>query len=157
MAVEKRSLFKQGDKPQRSTICKGRRISFFSGRVFNAIFGIRHDPNSYDRILGRVIDLQPIIEDVRITGIRILFRLCDYGRDESVIQHRDRRVHNRIFGPFDTVVQVTSTMKIDDPNTDEDPTFIPMGEGQNKYSMILNDRAPGQEDRFMKITFNIES
>lgn len=149
-----RSLFAQAKRPIWSTITQ-RHVSFFAGRVFAAKYGIRKAPNSYTNILGRLIDLQPMFESGKVRGVRLLFRLCEENSEGHVRQHHsDRNMKDLSLGPFDTVYQtpVTATVK----EAGEEIVF-PIGNFENTYAMICENRNPGEENRFLHISFRLET
>ena len=155
---ERRSLFKEADRPVRSTIVPTRKVSWFAGRVFDATYGIRHNPNSQTNILGRLMDLQPVMEGSRIEGLRLQFRLCERGKDGSVGQSEDREVRDLNLGPFDTVYQTPITARIQGGGDDDTRDLsVPLGNFENIYALIQEDRQPGAENRYLKIGFVIES
>ena len=120
---------------------------------------MRYSPNTYTSMLGRVMDLQPAIDDDddKVVGVKLMFRLSESRPDGSVVQHVDRRVHTLDLGPFDTVIQVTNTAKVKVDKDVEDVIEFPVGNGENTYSLIQENRHRGQENRFLTIRFQMES
>lgn len=153
--AEKRRLFKEADREVASTLLTTRRVSFFAGRVFSALYGVRHSPNTYTRILGRLIDLQPAMDAGKVSGVRLAFRLLEKNADESFRQARDRMARYITIGPFDTVIQVTPTAKV--PVEGEGEIEFAIGNGENTYALIRSTVAPGQENRFFQIAFQLDT
>lgn len=161
MTEERRSLFKEADRNTQSTLNPRRKVSWFAGRVFNATYGIRNSPNSQTKILGRIMDLQPVMVEGKVAGIQLQFRLCEYGKGGAIQQSVDREVRNLELGPFDTVYRESVTAEVPEAQQEGRPARgdlkIPLGNFENTYSMIHECRDQGSEDRYLKISFVIES
>ncbi len=162
MTDERRSLFAGADRPVQSTIVPSRRVSWFAGKVFRATYGVRNNPNSQTKILGRLMDLQPAMDEGKITGLHLQFRLCEEGKGGEVRQAQDREIRNLNLGPFDTVLRETVTgsapgQQADDSKADGGDIKFPIGNFANTYSMIQENLEPGAENRYLKIAFVMES
>lgn len=103
------------------------------------------------------MDLQPVKEAGKVAGIRIQFRLCENGKTGEVLQHAtDRAVKDLSLGPFDTVYQTPSSLVVKD-SPDSAEIEYPIGNFENSFGMIAENRVPGSEHRFFRIAFMIES
>ena len=108
------------------------------------------------------MDLQPVMEGGKVAGIRIQFRLCEEDRSGSIRQSQNREVRDLKLGPFDTVLRETVTAsapgpQVDDTKADGGNIKFPVGNFANTYSMIQEILAPGAENRYLKISFVLES
>lgn len=162
MTDKRRSLFAEADRSVQSTLVPSRRVSWFAGKVFRATYGIRNTPNSQTKVLGRLMDLQPAMEGGKIAGLMIQFRLYEEGNSGAIRQSQDREVRNLNLGPFDTVLRETVTasapgQQADDSKADGGDIKFPIGNFANTYSMIQENLAPGAENRYLKISFVMES